>query len=203
MKVLVTAFLPGLSLIKQREIARGLSLQTDIDGSPLFNVTLITGTDGSKMVDKSDTLRAYEIPITRASLLDELSPPSLLSFHTQSNVQVMRMFTNKAVILDEIREMEFDFLLTEGMPAAGLLARSLEVPHMIQASYMPDPLLSVLLNLPSQSSYNNPMLIPNTHFATDSGSKDRFHTISNILVRHGVPLAIPRYFRSDDIESLY
>ena len=115
----------------------------------------------------------------------------------------MELFKNQAAILDDLRAMDFDFVLTEGMPAAALLARALELPYMIQASYMPDPLLSVLLSLPSQSSYNSPMLIPNAMFATEQGSKDKMNTIINMAVRHGVPLAIPRYFKSDEVETQY
>ena len=115
----------------------------------------------------------------------------------------MELFKNQAAILDDLRAMDFDFVLTEGMPAAALLARALELPYMIQASYMPDPLLSVLLSLPSQSSYNSPMLIPNVMFANPQGSKDKMNTIINMAVRHGVPLAISRYFKSQDVESQY
>ena len=68
---------------------------------------------------------------------------------------------------------------------------------------MPDPLLSVLLSLPSQSSYNYPMLIPNVMFANPEGSKDKMNTIINVAVKHGVPLAISRYFKSEEVDSQY
>ena len=43
----------------------------------------------------------------------------------------MELFKNKAVILDDILAIDFDFVLTEGMPAAALLARALDLPYMI------------------------------------------------------------------------
>ena len=82
MRVLVTALLPGLSLIKQREVARGLSFEVDEDDKPLYNVTLLVGTDSSKMVEETETLRTLEVPLKRGSLLEELMPWTLLSFHT-------------------------------------------------------------------------------------------------------------------------
>ena len=86
MRVLVTALLPGLSLIKQREVARGLSFEVDADDKPLYNVTLLVGIDGTKIVDESETLHTLEVPLKRGSLLDELMPWTLLSFHTKSNL---------------------------------------------------------------------------------------------------------------------
>ena len=41
LNVAITALLPGMSMLKQRDIARGLSEEIDQDGAPLFNVTLI------------------------------------------------------------------------------------------------------------------------------------------------------------------
>ena len=48
-----------------------------------------------------------------------------------------------------MRKLDFDFVLVDGMPAMALFARALDVPFMMQASYMPDPYFSVILNIPS------------------------------------------------------
>ena len=41
LRIAVTALMPGLSMLKQRDVARGLSEEGDKDGQPLFNVTLL------------------------------------------------------------------------------------------------------------------------------------------------------------------
>ena len=59
------------------------------------------------------------------------------------------LFNEHYAYLEEMRKLDFDFVLVDGMPAMALFARALDVPFMMQASYMPDPYFSVILNIPS------------------------------------------------------
>ena len=51
------------------------------------------------------------------------------------------------------------------MPYEVLLAKALRVPFMCWLAYLANPHLPAFLNLPSQSSYDLPTLVPNTFFA--------------------------------------
>ena len=83
----------------------------------------------------------------------------------------------------------------DGMPALALLAQDLGIPYMMQTLYMPDPYLSTLLNLPSQSSYAYQMLVPNPAYITvDDRVQPRssFGSHLSILVRHLVPSRVDK-----------
>ena len=62
----------------------------------------------------------------------------------------MRLFDQDFDYLEKLREQEFDFYIgVQLMPYETLLAKGMKVPFMNWLAYLPNPVLPVLLNLPS------------------------------------------------------
>lgn len=88
---------------------------------------------------------------------------------------------------------DYDVVLSEGLPALVLLGKSIRIPQLVELSYMPDPGASIFMNLPSQSSYNLPMFLGDSHTADDLPIDSFKMRLMQVVPRFILPIVIEYY----------
>ena len=83
------------------------------------------------------------------------------------------------------------------MPYEVLLSKALKVPFMHWLAYLPNPLVPAFLNLPSQSSYDLPSMMPNTFFAQTFEFDFPLLKMMQITPRHLIPILITKIYNND------
>jgi hypothetical protein len=97
-----------------------------------------------------------------------------------------------------LRAEEFDFYIgVQVMVYEVLLSKALKVPFMHWLAYLPNPLLPAFLNLPSQSSYDLPTMVPNTFFAQTFRFDFPALKMMQIIPRHLIPILIPMLYTDE------
>ena len=62
----------------------------------------------------------------------------------------LTLFKENFYVIEDLRKEDFDIYLgVQVMPFDTLIGKTLEVPTMMWLAYLPNPVVAVLLNLPS------------------------------------------------------
>jgi len=90
-------------------------------------------------------------------------------------------------VIDEVKEMNFDAMTAMGIPYESFFSQAIGVPLLAQLAYLPDPPVAFTLNLPCQSSYNLPTMVPDLVGNNDISPTFILFRWMNIVARNVVP----------------
>ena len=147
----MTGMFPGSTFKNQHEVAKGLSLERDEAGNPLYDVTILVA-KGQKKVKETETLHIHEFPIPVEDIVlngQDKTVFDKLNVAKEINLQMITLLNENRFVMDELKAKEFDIALIMFFPIEVLLCRYLEIPFLTHIFFLSDPFISTIGNLPS------------------------------------------------------
>ena len=108
----------------------------------------------------------------------------------QMTLDMLSLLGDNYAVIEDLKAENFDFFLGSAIPSDTLIAKALKIPLMSWSTYLPNPLLGGVLNLPDQSSYDLPIAAPGHYTANNFDFGLFVFKLASIIPRHAIPYLI-------------